>query len=153
MNDADAIKVLIVNEHGQYLAGTASHWDFTEDRIRARVFDFHKDEIPEQLALVRKIYGIIWTAVKLDPSQTNEFCDRCGTRMTALQAVFDGTEFLCRECQTSANPSTSNDNVANCRPANDAKRYRRDKGEIDRNYWNSFVPSIGNGRWVPNRSS
>jgi hypothetical protein len=103
MNDADATKVLIVNEHGQYLAGTASYWEFTEDRLRARVFDFHKDEVTEQLQLVRKVYGTIWIAVKLDPKETYEFCDRCGTRMTALHAVFDGALFLCRECRANAN--------------------------------------------------
>lgn len=99
MNDADAIKVLILNEHGQYLAGTASHWEFTEDRTRARVFDYQKDHVTEQLRLVRRVYGTIWIAVKLDPRETYEFCDRCGTRMTALHAVFDGREFLCRECK------------------------------------------------------
>ena len=105
MNDADAIKVLIVNEHGQYLAGTASHWEFTDDRLRARVFDFH--QVTEQLGLVRKIYGTIWIAVKLDPTETYEFCDRCGARMTAFQAVFDGVEFLCRACQTTAKQTTT----------------------------------------------
>jgi hypothetical protein len=99
MNDADAIKVLIVNEYGQYLSGTASHWEFTEERLRARVFDYHNDHVTEQLQLVRKVYGSIWIAVKLDPQETYEFCDRCGTRMTAMHAVFDGTEFLCRECK------------------------------------------------------
>jgi hypothetical protein len=112
MNDAAAIKVLIVNEHGQYLSGTATHWEFTEDRLRARVFDFEKDQVTEQLGLVRKIYGTNWIAVKLDPSETHEFCDRCGTRMTAFQALFDGAQFLCRACQTSAKLSTTTENPA-----------------------------------------
>ena len=110
MNDADALKVLIVNEHGQYLAGTASHWEFTEDRIRARVFDFQKDKVRDQLELVRKIYGLIWIAVKLDVSETHEFCDRCGARMTALEAVFDGAQFLCPACQIKANPTQAAEN-------------------------------------------
>lgn len=116
MNEAEAIKVLIVNEHGQYLAGTASHWEFTEDRLRARVFDYHNDQVTEQLQLVRKVYGIIWIAVKLEPSETHEFCDRCGTRMTALQAVFDGTEFLCQECQPAPNVARVGDKIVAAQP-------------------------------------
>jgi hypothetical protein len=108
MNDADGIKVLIVNEHGQYLAGTAMHWEFTEDRTRARVFDYQKDHVPEQLRLVRRVYGTIWIAVKLDPQETFEFCDRCGTRMTAQHAVFDGRQFLCRECVASLRQLSAN---------------------------------------------
>ena len=30
MNDREAVKVLIVNDDGQYLAGTATDWKFTE---------------------------------------------------------------------------------------------------------------------------
>ncbi len=98
MNDSEQIKVLIVNEHGQYLAGTATHWRFTEDRTRARVFDYSADRVQELLRLVRRAYGTVWAAVRLDPSETYEFCDRCGARMTALAAVFDGAQFLCRDC-------------------------------------------------------
>ena len=99
MQDLDVIKVLILNEHGQYLSGTATHWEFTEDRIRARVFDYHKDNVAEQLQLVRKIYGTVWIAMKLDPSETFEFCDRCGTRLTPTQVMFDGSLFMCAQCQ------------------------------------------------------
>ena len=99
MQDLEVIKVLIVNEHGQYLSGTATHWEFTEERIRARVFDYHGDRVTEQLKLVQKIYGTVWIAVKLDPAETFEFCDRCGTRLMATQAIFDGTYFLCSQCR------------------------------------------------------
>ena len=99
MSEVEGIKVLIVNEHGQYLAGTAMQWEFTEDRTRARVFDYGGDHVPDQLQLVRKVYGTVWIAVKLDPSETYEFCDRCGTRMAAVNALFDGRQFLCRDCR------------------------------------------------------
>jgi len=100
MIDADMIKVLIVNEGGQYLAGTAAHWEFTEDRTRARVFDYLQDRVREQLQLVRNAYHTIWIAVKLDPREAYEFCDQCGGRMSALQASFDGTLFLCSGCRS-----------------------------------------------------
>src|SRR5208337_149190 len=40
MNDREAVKVLIVNDDGQYLAGTATDWEFTDDRRQATVFDY-----------------------------------------------------------------------------------------------------------------
>lgn len=98
MLHADTTKVLIINEDGLYLSGTASHWEFTEERTRARVFDYIQDHVAEQLQLVRNAYQTIWIAVKLDPHEAYEFCDRCGARMTALQARFTGNQFLCPGC-------------------------------------------------------
>jgi len=100
MMKAEAIKVLIVNQDGQYLAGTSTHWEFTEDRTRARVFDYVRDHVVEQLRIVRHAYHTIWIAVRLDPREACEFCDRCGGRMAALQAFFNGTHFLCSTCVT-----------------------------------------------------
>ena len=103
MSSADGAKVLIVNEEGQYLAGTATHWEFTDERIRARVFDYERDHVAEQIQLVRKAHGTVWVAIKLDPSETHEFCDRCGGRMTAWRAFFDGEQFLCSDCREKVN--------------------------------------------------
>lgn len=99
MSESESIKVIIVNEHGQYLAGTATHWEFTEDRTRARVFDYHADHVAEQLDLVRNAYGSVWVVMRLDPREAYEFCDRCGARMLARRAYFNGKEFLCAECR------------------------------------------------------
>lgn len=99
MNDREAIKVLIVNDDGQYLAGTATEWQFTEDRTRARVFDYVGDRVAEQIELVRRAHGRVWIAVKLDPLEVYEFCDRCGCRMRAFRAFFDGQQFLCSDCK------------------------------------------------------
>jgi hypothetical protein len=96
---SDTIKVLIVNEDGQYLSGTATHWLFTDDRSQARVFDYHADHVQEMLELVRKAHAIVWIAVRLDPREAYEFCDRCGSRMTAWMTFFTGTQFLCADCQ------------------------------------------------------
>ncbi len=98
MKDGETTKVLIVNEEGQYLAGTATQWEFTEDRTRARVFDYARDRVAEQIALVRKAHGTVWAAIKLDPREAYEFCDRCGSRMLAFRAFFDGKLFLCAHC-------------------------------------------------------
>ena len=99
MKDRDAVKVLIVNDDGQYLAGTATAWEFTEDRSRAKVFDFLKDRVAEQIELVRRAHGKVWIAVKLDPREAYEFCDRCGCRMVAFRMFFDGKQFLCADCR------------------------------------------------------
>jgi hypothetical protein len=108
MTEPEAIKVLIVNEEGQYLAGTGRYWEFTDERTRARVFDYLADHVAEQIQLVRNAYGKIWVAVRLDPSEAYEFCDRCGSRMVATRSFFTGKEFLCADCRThSPDPTRS----------------------------------------------
>ena len=104
MDDTEVVKVLIVNEDGQYLAGTATHWEFTEDRSRARVFDYVEENVAAILGLIQKSHGTVWIAVKLDPREAYEFCDRCGSRMTALRAFFDGAQFLCPACNDTPRP-------------------------------------------------
>ena len=106
MNDHEAVKVLIVNDDGQYLAGTALEWEFTDDRTRARVFDTVRDRVAEQIDLVRRAHGGVWTAVKLDLREVYEFCDRCGCRMRAFQAFYDGEQFLCGDCKHAAHAAT-----------------------------------------------
>jgi hypothetical protein len=104
MSDREAVKVLIVNDDGQYLAGTATEWTFTEDRTRAKVFDFVGDRVAEQIELVRRAHGLVWVAVKLDPMEVYEFCDRCGCRMSAFAAAYNGTLFLCVDCKKASAP-------------------------------------------------
>lgn len=99
MNDREAVKVLIVNDDGQYLTGTAFEWEFTDERSKARVFDYQADRVGELIDLVRKTQGRVWIAVKLDPREVFEFCDRCGCRMWAFKTYFDGRQFLCRNCR------------------------------------------------------
>jgi hypothetical protein len=102
MNDAETIKVLIVNDDGQYLAGTVFAWEFTDDRSKARVFDYHKDRVAESIELIRKAEGKVWIAVKLDPREVYEFCDRCGSRQRAFKMYFDGQQYLCGVCKEAA---------------------------------------------------
>ena len=54
MNDHEAVKVLIVNDDGQYLAGTGTDWEFTDDRSRAAVFDYWADQVAERIELSAK---------------------------------------------------------------------------------------------------
>lgn len=105
MSDGVPVKVLIVNDDGQYLAGTATEWEFTDDRTRAKVFDYVGDRVAEQIELVRRAHGRVWIAVKLDPMEVYEFCDRCGCRMRAFRAYYDGKQFLCADCKNTA-PAT-----------------------------------------------
>jgi hypothetical protein len=105
MNDREAVKVLIVNDDGQYLAGTATHWEFTDDRHQARVFDFLEDQVGDTIDLIRRAHGRVWIAVRLDPREVLEFCDRCGRRMRAPRTFFDGQRFLCEDCRE-ADPGT-----------------------------------------------
>ncbi len=100
MSDLEAIKVLIVNQEGQYLTGTACEWEFTDDRTRAKVFDFRKDRVADQIEMVRRLHGKVWIAVRLDPREAYEFCDRCGSRALPVQTYFDGENFLCPDCHT-----------------------------------------------------
>ncbi|HVM51510.1 MAG TPA: hypothetical protein VMU04_25990 [Candidatus Acidoferrum sp.] len=102
MNEGSAVKVLIVNDDGQYLSGTATEWEFTDDRTRAKVFDFVGDRVAEQIELVRRVHGRVWIAVKLDPLEIYEFCDRCGCRMRSFRAYYDGKQFLCADCRNAA---------------------------------------------------
>jgi hypothetical protein len=102
MNEREAVKVVIVNDDGQYLAGTATDWEFTDDRNRATVFDYWSDHVAERIELVRRAHGRVWVAVKLDPREVYEFCDRCGRRLRAFKTFFDGEQFLCDECKEGA---------------------------------------------------
>ncbi len=101
MSDGEAVKVRIVNDDGLYLAGTAFKWEFTDDRNRARVFDYDADRVAERIEMVRKAEGRVWVAVRVDPREVYEFCDRCGRRLRALKMFFDGQQFLCGECKNS----------------------------------------------------
>jgi hypothetical protein len=101
MNDHEAVKVLIVNDDGQYLSGTAFQWEFTDDRSKARVFDYEADRVAERIELVRNAQGKVWIAVRVDPREVYEYCDRCGRRTRAFRTFFDGQQFLCGDCRDS----------------------------------------------------
>lgn len=54
----------IVNDAGQYLAhDRAGKISFVEDKNRAFVYDYVKDDVPSQLEQVRQTYSAKWYAV------------------------------------------------------------------------------------------
>jgi len=52
MNDPHAIRVLLRNAEGKYLAGPGLQGELTEDRARAAVFDYLRDRVAERLARI-----------------------------------------------------------------------------------------------------
>jgi hypothetical protein len=105
MKNREAVKVFIVNDDGQYLAGTATEWEFTDDRSKATIFDYWGDRVAERIELVRKVHGRVWIAVQPDPREVYEFCDRCGRRLRAMRMFFDGRHFLCDNCKEGGSDS------------------------------------------------
>ncbi|HWH71609.1 MAG TPA: hypothetical protein VNT26_19710 [Candidatus Sulfotelmatobacter sp.] len=99
MSDPRAIKVVLRGPDGRYVAGHQGAWIFTEDRAQARVFDYLADRIAEQLELLHKNQGIIWTVVPVDPRERYEICDHCGHRVMTFKVFFDGRQYLCPDCR------------------------------------------------------
>ena len=99
MPDPDAIKVVLRAIDGRFLAGHRGSWRFIDDPKAACVFDYLADHIPEQLSNLQRNFGLVLTAVAVDPHERYEVCDRCGRHIMALKAYFDGAEYLCPACR------------------------------------------------------
>ncbi len=99
MTDPRGIKVLLRTLDGRYLTGQPEAWSFTPFSAEARVFSYIADRIPEQLERLERDHGLVLLAVPVDPHDRYETCDRCGSRMLAFRAFFDGHEYLCPECR------------------------------------------------------
>ncbi len=102
MGESKPILVLIRNLEGKYLSGDGERWEFTEDPAKARVFDYVRDHIAEQLTVVQKERGLIWGAVPVDPTDRYETCDVCGSLIVCRDAYFNGTSYVCRKCRETA---------------------------------------------------
>jgi hypothetical protein len=98
VNDSHAIKVILQDREGRYLAGNMTQAEFTDERAKARVFDYVQDRVREQIELLHKTHGTTWVAVRVDPREAYEICDLCGRRVMSFKALFDGTRFVCAEC-------------------------------------------------------
>jgi formylmethanofuran dehydrogenase subunit E len=98
MNDPHAIKVILRNQEGNYLAGEFEQDEFTNERAKARVFDCVQDSVRERLDSMRKTRGSAFVAVRVDPREAYEICDQCGRRVMSFRALFDGARFLCDQC-------------------------------------------------------
>ena len=92
------MKVRIRNSDGKYLAGKDTGWGFSEDSSKALVFDYVAHHVAEQLEIIRQAQGLCLEAVEVDPKEVLESCDACQRLISPFNVVFDGKNFLCREC-------------------------------------------------------
>ena len=100
--DPHAIRVLLRNPEGLYLAGTEQAARFTPHPAEARVFDFLADQVAARIEGDCAQHGLVWTVVRADPRAGFETCDRCGRQVMAFKVVFDGRAFLCADCRSQA---------------------------------------------------
>ena len=98
-NPSPDIKVFIRNGRGEYLAGDANNWFFTDDRSSALVLNYRADRVPEQLEALRKVQGIALAADPVALIEIYEACDRCKELFIPAMIFFDGSRFLCADCQ------------------------------------------------------
>jgi hypothetical protein len=99
MYERHAIHVVLRDGCGRYLAGTRNTWSFTEDFKQARIFDFIRDRIAEQLEVLQREEGMILSVIAVDPLERYEICDRCGMRSMPYSIYFDGRSYLCPVCR------------------------------------------------------
>ena len=100
MSERQAIHVILRDGYGRYLAGQRNRWSFTEDFTQARVFDFLRDRIAEQVEALHREHGLALSVVAIDPSERYEVCDTCGERAMPYNIYFDGTRFECFTCRS-----------------------------------------------------
>jgi hypothetical protein len=108
MPERHGIHVILRDGGGRYLAGERDMWSFTEDVSQAKVFDFIRDRISEQVETLRRDHGLELSIVAVDPVERYEICDVCGHRMMPYSTFFDGKRYFCRDClplQTSGTPT------------------------------------------------
>src|SRR5262245_17588665 len=102
MSQPRDIKVVLQNSEGKYLGGSAINWRFTEDRSKATVFDFFGHRVDELVALFREKLGFNLQPVPLPPEEVYETCDICQRLLMPRQVFFDGSHFLCADCNAQA---------------------------------------------------
>ena len=103
MQADQSIPIYLRSPAGDYLARTKDGWGFVSESSQAHVFDYHADQVPQQLAAVHRELGVVLIAWPCDPTLLRETCDACGGTMFPTSATFDGTRFLCQACRRSAN--------------------------------------------------
>ncbi len=99
MRERHAIHVVLRDGCGRYLAGQRETWSFTEDFTQAKVFDFIRDRIAEQVERLSRDHGLALSVVAVDPLERYEVCDICGNRAMPYSIFFDGHRYFCRDCR------------------------------------------------------
>jgi hypothetical protein len=107
MRKRHAIHVVLRDGSGRYLAGQRNCWLFTDDLSQARVFDFIRDRIAEQVETLRREHGLELSILAVDPLERYEVCDLCGIRSMPYATFFDGNRFLCSTCNVAHPKSPS----------------------------------------------
>ena len=100
MRELHAIHVVLRDGCGRYLTGYRNKWSFTDDFSQAKVFDFIRDRIAEQLDQLQRNHGLTLSVVAVDPAERYEICDFCGRRAMPYSTFFDGKNYFCHECST-----------------------------------------------------
>jgi hypothetical protein len=93
------IKVVIRTPEGLFLRIGEKDWELTPFRARATVLDYLSEEVEQQLALIRKIYGTDLEAVPIPEQEVQETCDSCQQTIESVAAYFNGSQFLCGSCR------------------------------------------------------
>jgi hypothetical protein len=105
MRERHAIHVVLRDGCGRYLAGQKNDWSFTDDFSQARIFDFIRDRIEEQVDSLTRDHGLALSIVAVDPLERYEICDICGTRAMPYSTFFDGHRYLCPDCHKAHAPA------------------------------------------------
>jgi len=105
------MRVLIETLDGRYLAGDQGGWWFTEERSKARVFDFLTSSTAREWDALQKGQGIVLLALPVERREIYETCNRCGRMVKSLRALFDGKQFLCPECRSNLSSAHSRSEV------------------------------------------
>ena len=100
MSERHSIHVVLRDGCGRYLSGQRNTWSFTEDFSQARVFDFVRDRIAEQIETLRTQHDLTLSVMAIDPLERYEVCDACGQRSMPYSIFFDGEKFYCSQCRT-----------------------------------------------------
>src|SRR5438552_15964441 len=106
MRERHAIHVVLQDGCGRYLAGQRNTWCFTEDFSQAKVFDFIRDRIAEQVEMLRQNHGLALSVIAVDPIERYEVCDVCGQRSMPYSTFFDGKNYFCKDCSPLHDPGT-----------------------------------------------
>ena len=95
-------KVLLRSLDGAYLAEIEGQWRLTRDRSTARVCDYLRDHIADQLQRLEQTKGLVLLAEPVNARETCETCDQCSRSVPPVNAYFDGKRFLCPQCRGGA---------------------------------------------------
>jgi hypothetical protein len=80
------VKIRIQNAEGKYLAREFKSPWFTDDPLKALVFDYHHHKAAEQLKNLKETSGMVLEAEPIDPEgiyETGDGCNRLVCRSAA----------------------------------------------------------------------